>query len=214
MSILSVIGIRFSDITTGQLLGRFLLRFALICTAQLCPSAADASEQCEALVNGFLHSPNEMSLRELGKVSPEDCWNAVGTSNERLQIINNLVSNGNYSAAQYLASHLRQLDGGNLEDALIALGQFSEKEMEGFLDLARLHMLTRHQLSDSLTMLPLSMSDEPKAQLAAMERRRAAVNRISQKALKKCKTVALAAIDDFEMEIKKSIGSQSNGTSQ
>jgi hypothetical protein len=189
---------------------RFLLLFALVCGVQLGTSAADASEQCDAVVNGFLHSPSEMSLRKLRKVDPDGCWNAVATSNERLQVINSLVSSGNYSAALYLAPNLKRLDGGNLEDALIALGQFSEKDMDRFLDLARNHVLTSHELSNSLTMLPLSTSDEPKAQLAAMKRRRIAAARVSQKALEEYKAAALVAIDNFVTEIKRSMGNEGN----
>jgi hypothetical protein len=118
--------------------------------------------------------------------------------------MNTLVSNGNHSAAHYLASHLKRLGGGNLEDALIALGQFSEMDMAGFLELTRAHVLTSRESSDALTMLPLSMTDEPKTQLAAMERRRVAATLISQKSLEKYKTVALSEIDQFVTEIKRS----------
>jgi hypothetical protein len=146
-------------------------------------STADASEQCDAAATEFLRSPSASSLRALN---------------------NGDVSNGNHSAAHYLASHLKRLGGGNLEDALIALGQFSEMDMAGFLELTRAHVLTSRESSDALTMLPLSMTDEPKTQLAAMERRRVAATLISQKSLEKYKTVALSEIDQFVTEIKRS----------
>jgi len=76
--------------------------------------------------------------------------------------------------------------------------------MAGFLELTRAHVLTSRESSDALTMLPLSMTDEPKTQLAAMERRRVAATLISQKSLEKYKTVALSEIDQFVTEIKRS----------
>jgi len=98
--------------------------------------------------------PSASSLRALNNGDAGSCWNSIGTSNEKLQAMNTLVSNGNHSAAHYLASHLKRLGGGNLEDALIALGQFSEMDMAGFLELTRAHVLTSRESSDALTMLP------------------------------------------------------------
>ena len=195
---------RFSESAIRAFICQMLVVMGLACGVLVDTRTGEASEQCDAAATEFLRSPSASSLIALKNGDAENCWNSIGTANEKLQAMNALVSNGNHSAAQYLASHLKRLGGGNLEDALIALGQFSEKDMAGFLELARGRVLTRRETSDALTMLPLSMTDEPKTQLAAMERRRAAVTLVYQKSLEKYKGVALAEIDKFLTEIKQS----------
>jgi hypothetical protein len=153
----------------------------------------------------FLSCPSETTLEGMSRGHPDECWNAVGSSNARLQTVNNLVASGNREAALYLASNLKRLDGGNLEDALVALGHFAELTMAPLLEFARNQVLTNAELSDALTMLPLSSSDDPGVQLAEMEKRRAAVGRVTDRRLTEQKVLALAAIDSFIIEIKRSI---------
>ena len=204
MSALLIVNSRLCERAVRAFICQMIVIMGLVFGALLDTSTAGASDQCDAAATEFLRSPSASSLETLKNADAESCWNSIGTANEKLQAINALVSNGNHSAAQYLASHLKRLGGGNLEDALIALGQFSEKDMAGFLELTRAHVLTSRESSDALTMLPLSMTDEPKTQLAAMERRRAAATLVSQKSLEKCKGIALAEIDQFVTEIKRS----------
>jgi len=205
MSIISVVGSCLGEHPAKALMCPLAVSVSLFCCIEITASAAEVSGQCEAAANGFLQAPSAQSLEELRKIDAESCWRSIGTSNEKLQAMNALLSKGNRSAAWYLASNLRRLDGGNLEDALIALGQFSEIDMTSFLELARDHVLTSHESSDALTMLPLSMSDEPKSQLAAMEKRRAAITRVSEKSLGPYTVAALAEITKFEAEIKRAI---------
>jgi hypothetical protein len=106
------------------------------------------------------------------------------------------------TSSQYLAKHLKQLDGGNLEDALVALGQFSDHDMERLLFFAKSGLLSKHELSDALTMLPLSLSDNPRAQLDSLGRRRSNIMRITQKDLSEQRAQALSAIDEFASEIR------------
>jgi hypothetical protein len=207
MNLLPIVWIRFRESLIRTLTLRILVLLGLFGGLPVTTSTAQGSERCDAAATVFLRSPTASSLRAL-RTDADSCWTSIGTSNEKLGIISASVSNGNRFAALYLASNLKRLDGGNLEDALIALGQFSEKDMAGFLDFARAHVITSHESSDALTMLPPSMSDDPKAQLAAMERRRVAVTFVSQKPLEAYKVAALEEINEFVMEIKRSMGNE------
>lgn len=93
------------------------------------------------------------------------------------------MEHGNRWAAQYLAKHLNQLDGGNLEDALRALGEFANLDMELFLRFANEGLLSRRELTDAVTVLPVSLSDSPQAQLKLLSARKSKVSRIARKNL-------------------------------
>ena len=129
------------------------------------------------------------------------CWAVIGSSNDSLNRLNRLVETGNRWAAQYSAEHLKELDGGNLEDALIALGQFSNHDVQSLLTLAKKGLLTKRELADVLTMLPLSLSDDPHAQLSSLRSRRDKVVKVNRTDLQKQKAQALTAIDAFMSEI-------------
>jgi hypothetical protein len=122
--------------------------------------------------------------------------------NENLNRLNRFVEVGNRWAAQYSAEHVKELDGGNLEDALIALGQFSNHNMTRLLLLAKNRLLSERELSDTLTMLPLSLSDNPDAQLKVLNQRRSKVVGVTRKDLMQQRREALAAIDAFASEIR------------
>jgi hypothetical protein len=107
----------------------------------------------------------------------------IGSSNRSLNQLASWVKQGNRWSAEYLAKHLKRLDGGNLEDALIALGQFSDHDMEQLLSFANSGLLSNHELSDSWTMLPRSLSDNPKDQLTVLGARRRKVMQVSRKDL-------------------------------
>jgi hypothetical protein len=137
------------------------------------------------------------------------CWTVIGSSNDNLNRLNYLVETGNRWAAQYSAEHLKELDGGNLkeldggnlEDALIALGQFSNHDAQRLLLFANNGLLSKRELTDALTMLPLSLSDNPHAQLISLQSRRDKVMRVTRADLQKQRAQALAAIDTFVSEI-------------
>ncbi|MEO6147963.1 MAG: hypothetical protein ABIT70_13175 [Sulfuriferula sp.] len=130
------------------------------------------------------------------------CWTVIGSSNANLDQLIHSVEQGNQWGAEYLVKHLRSLDGGNLEDSLIALGQFSDHSMERLLIFAKKGQLSKQNLSDALTMLPLSLSDNPGAQLDSLKARRNRVMRVMRKDLFVQRALALRAIDDFGSEIR------------
>ena len=126
----------------------------------------------------------------------------VEPSNPALDQLNHWAERGNRWAARYLAEHLKQLDGGNLEDALIALGQFSDHDMERLLLFASKEQLSNREITNALTMLPLSLSDDPRAQLELLSARKNKVLRVTRNDLSKQRSQALNAIDGFAAEIR------------
>ncbi len=162
-------------------------------------SEQNAPSACQAAVRTFLGAPDKAKLLALDKLA---CSRAIRSSNENLNRLNQSVEAGNQWAAQYSAEHIKELDGGNLEDALIALGQFSNRNMTRFLLFAKDGVLSERELSDALTMLPLSLSDNPDAQLKVLNQRRRKVVNVTRKDLLQQRRQALTAIDGFMSEIR------------
>ncbi len=156
---------------------------------------------CQAAVNQFLSLPSQRTFAALVKVN-EGCWSQIESKNSDLNRLNRWAEHGNPWAAQYSARHLKQLDGGNLEDTLIALGQFSDHDMERLLLFAKQGLLSKGELSDALTMLPLTLSDRPSAQLAVLKARRNKIVLVTRADLRQQRIQALSAIDEFDSEIK------------
>jgi len=84
----------------------------------------------------------------------------------------------------------------------VALGEFSDHDMERLLILANEGLLSKRELCDALTMLPLSLSDDPRAQLNYLKQRRAKVSHVTRQKLSVQKSEALKAIDEFAAEVK------------
>ena len=121
----------------------------------------------------------------------------MGSTNENLNRLVRLVETGNPWSATYLVSHLKHLDGGNLEDSLIAIGMFGDHDAEGLLTFAKSGNLSDRELKSVLMMLPLSMSDDLDTQFRIMQERRMRVARVSRLDLAGKKDMALKSIDEF-----------------
>ena len=176
----------------------FLFSACLFVSVGLHASEKPTSSPCQSAVPAFFKAPDGHRLITLDELS---CWTVIGSSNDNLNRLNYLVETGNRWAAQYSAEHLKELDGGNLEDALIALGQFSNHDAQRLLLFANNGLLSKRELTDALTMLPLSLSDNPHAQLISLQSRRDKVMRVTRADLQKQRAQALAAIDTFVSEI-------------
>jgi len=164
--------------------------------------APAAPTGCHEAVDAFLSLPTENTLTGLARLDEDGCWSVVGSSNSTQDQLNQWAERGNRWVAEYLAKHLKQLDGGNLEDALVALGQFSDHDMESLLSFSKEGLLSKRELADALTMLPLSVSDDPHAQLELLSARKNKVMCVTRQDLSDQKTQALSAINDFASEIQ------------
>ena len=180
----------------------FVLVLSIILGGSSRASAPTTTSPCARQVEAFLTLPTKSTLDKLIESDQTTCWALFESSDASLDKLKHHVEHGNRWAAEYLSEHLKQLDGGNLEDALVALGQFSNHDMERFLWFAKTGLLSRWQFCQALTMLPLSLSDHPKAQLASLKRRRTNLARVTLPELSRQKTEGLSAIDSFEAEIK------------
>jgi hypothetical protein len=165
-------------------------------------SATSFQSTCQEAVDEFLVLPTDQTLARLAILDQAGCWPVLRASNSTQDKLNHWVQRGNPWAAQYLAKHLNQLDGGNLEDAFIALGEFSDHNTEFLLLFAKNGLLTKHELTNALTMLPLALSDNPRAQLNSLALRRSKVERVMRRDLAHQRVEALGAIDEFVAEIK------------
>jgi hypothetical protein len=150
-------------------------------------------------VRTFLSAPKPTSLDAL---QHSHCAVLITSSNANLGRLNELVKAGNRWAAEFSARNLKSLDGGNLEDAVVALGQFSDHHMARLLMFAEQGLLSKHELTDALTMLPLSLSDNPTAQLKLVMRRRNKAAAVRQQGLSNQRAHALKALDNFAVEIR------------
>jgi hypothetical protein len=162
-------------------------------------SGQTAPSECQLPVRRFLKVPDE---RGLAAVDQSGCWHVISSSSGNLNRLNELVAAGSRWAAEYSAQHLKELDGGDLEDALRALGQFSDHDMEDLLTFANRGLLSKHELADVLTMLPLTLTDRPPAQLSYLQARRHRVLRVNRADLQEQRAHALVAIDQFLAEIR------------
>lgn len=179
-----------------------LVLLLTLLSLDVCGSVSQGWLQCQETVSNFLSAPTEPNLIALSQLNENNCWTTIQSSNAHLNKLNHLVKTGNRWAAQYLASHLKKLDGGNLEDSLRALGQFSDHDIERLLHFANEGLLSKWELSHALTMLPLALTDHPSAQLALLKARRSRVLRVKDPTLAEQRSLALRAIDRFASEIK------------
>jgi hypothetical protein len=182
-----------------RLTSLFLISACFFVTLRLQVSGQTAPSECQSAVNLFPKAPDEYGLAALDK---SGCWDVIGSSNDNQNRLNNLAAIGNRWAARYSAAHLKELDGGNLEDALRALGQFSDHDMEALLMFANKGLLSKHELADALTMLPLNLTDNSRAQLNSLEARRHRVLRVNRADLKEQRGQALTAIGKALSEIR------------
>jgi hypothetical protein len=94
------------------------------------------------------------------------------------------------------------LDGGELEDALVALGRYGDHRPADLLELANGGALSKLSLADAVSMLPLSLSDDPHAQATAMKARREGFRKVVRPELRAGREVALRSIERAIREIQ------------
>jgi hypothetical protein len=95
------------------------------------------------------------------------------------QALDRMTEEGDDHAASCLAGSLHSLDGGELEDALVALGRYGDSRPKELLLLTHGGILEKSSLASAVTMLPSSLSDNLQAQAAALEARRSRFRKVA-----------------------------------
>ena len=149
--------------------------------------------------NGF---PNGSSIASRPKEEEGFCLGEQPISTAYLVYLRTKVTNGDPQAARCLVANLHLLDGGELEDSLIALGEFSKHQMAYFLSLRKENLISRVSFENALTMLPLAMTENPKSSLTELAIRKTAVLEVDGRDLIVQKRAALEALERFSDEIK------------
>jgi hypothetical protein len=178
-----------------------LIALLVLCGPAIQAYGAGDFAGCQQKAVSFLDKPSPHTIASLVGADEARCWSVFASSNSDLQRLTNSVQEGNPWAAQYLARNLRHLDGGNLEDSLVAMGQFSDYNMERLLIFGSKGQISKHELTDAITMLPLSLSDNPGALLDALRARKDLVMRVNLADVEEQKTLAIKAIDDSISQI-------------
>jgi hypothetical protein len=182
---------------------QLMIVFLVMCASVSQASTAPRSPDCQRLATAFLANPTKSTASDLQSNKGNVCWPAIESSNVNFNILLRNIQRGKYWAARYLAVNLKYTDGGNLEDSLAALGTFSDHDMEDFLGFAKEGLISKHEFSDAVTALPLSLSDNQVAQLAALKAREGKIIRVSRKDLSEQKALAIKTIEEFVAEIKR-----------
>jgi hypothetical protein len=194
-----------------SILSRLIL-FLTICYiafAMFLPIVAQAESDCREEIKIFLATPDERALQSISGAKNQKCWDIIRHSDNDLNGLLRSVERGNPWSAQYLVEHLKELDGGNLEDSLVALGKFSmsgNNGMEQLMYFRKNGQISNILFSNALTMLSLELSDNltdnPCGQLNELQARKKRILKIKQKNLANEKFIAIKAIDHFILEIK------------
>src|SRR5262249_32657841 len=139
----------------GMLSGIAVLAFISLCVAADVASADGPS--CRTLLATFLQEPTDSNLEALTKQGSDKCSASLGLGD--YQSLDRLIERGNVPAALFVASHVRQLNNEERENALRALGQFASYHMREFL-VSTSGALTDREFRDALTMLPVDLGDD------------------------------------------------------
>jgi hypothetical protein len=146
----------------------------------------------------FLVVPLAMVVSAEAASVPTDCEQPSST---RGQAFDRQAGSGDSRAAQCLAVGLDSLDGGELEDALVALGRYGDHRPTKLLALAHQGTLSKPSLADAVRMLPLSLADNFGRQRRALEARRSRFRNVSQSTFSAERELALRSIDSALAEL-------------
>jgi hypothetical protein len=157
-------------------------------------------KRCHSAIAHFLRVPSSTSFAAINPAADNKCSYFTV---EQLQGLDKLAASGDRYAAQLLASQIRTLDGGELEDALRSLGEFGSRHMQEFIGPAVAGAMTDRNLADALTMLPLDLEDNFDAQLAELRKRRSALEGLADKGAQQRGKAAIASLDKFIGEVER-----------
>jgi hypothetical protein len=173
-----------------------LSEFAQASTALDCESPPSASTADMAR-----HAGQEKTIAMQG----ENC--TVSTSWKKLL---ERAANGDDDAATSVAAKLVELDGGELEDALIALGAYSSHRMSHFARLSLQGTLKESDFERALVMLPESQVDDLSLQLKTLTARRKLLAGLSDQTYRQLKTRGIQSVDSKISEITRILSEETS----
>lgn len=179
----------------------FTILLALLFTAT--PVLASPKGDCSSPLSGFLAHPDAARFHAL--VRKPSCAVALTDDNAALQQLQKRVTQGNLWAARYLARTLPGLDGGNLEDGLLALGQFADKHPDALLNMVHQGELSLRSMTEALIMHPASLTDDRKATLVGLQRRLRLIYKVHQEALRFEQAEAAQALQQAIANIRQEV---------
>jgi hypothetical protein len=174
--------------------------------------AGTANPKCLSDALGFASRPNQDNYNALKdpktEAVREECWDQINrekiwprnhpiySSQPLLDKVLKKASNGNKWAALFVATNLRRLDGGNLEDALVALGVSMNKNPTVVLRLCRDGVIGQITLKNCVSSYPLELSDNQRGTLSYLDRRRKRILSVEARDLEDVKRAALTYLDE------------------
>jgi hypothetical protein len=146
----------------------------------------------------FLDEPTEENYIGLN----DECWSEFEKDVLRLTRLYNHAEQANEWAIRYLIKHLDKLDGGELEDALIALGESLHINPIILFREFKEGRMREYSFRSALEMLPLSFVDNKKGTLQELELRKMIVFSINEPGFEREKELAIKVLDDSIAEVK------------
>jgi len=179
-----------------RVIGIFILSTALVTSAQTCKNS----------VVNFLGNPSKGNYTQLvnPRTSQElaDCWSIIDTNEALRTRADNLVTTGNEWTIRFVASTLKRLDGGSLEDALITLGRASHRSPELLLSLANAGNISYKERGDAVTMRPETLIDKDKESIDEMRARAESFKSVRKPALDRPKAYVLKQLQGVIQELE------------
>ncbi|MDA8238836.1 MAG: hypothetical protein M0Z67_00530, partial [Nitrospiraceae bacterium] len=174
---------------------RFILSGCILILAVSESFAGD----CQHKVTLFLSNPSYKNYLELysneSTIDSDSCWPEIKKDVHKLARLYKYTKQGNKWAIKILIKHTSDLDGGELEDAYIALGESLDIKPRILLVEFKEKKMTENQFTQAVEMLSLSFVDNKKGTLTALEARKRKILSVKDAGLKEQKELAVKAIN-------------------
>lgn len=157
------------------------------------------AENCQHKIALFLSDPSYKNYLELysneSAIANDACWSEIKRDVHNLARLYKYTTQGNEWAIKILLEHTSDLDGGELEDAYIALGESFDSKPRVLLREFKKRRMTENQFTQALLMLPLSLTDDVRGELTALKARKKTILSIKDAALNHQKKMAAKVLD-------------------
>lgn len=161
---------------------RHIIILILCITIYIPPVFAD---NCSPPIELFLNNPNYrnylMVIDQTTVKQNENCWEVLKSNNKYLLKLYKNARRGSRWSIEIVAKHLSSLDGGNLEDAFVALGESIDVAPNVIFSLYKNQNITKNQFEKIITTLSLKYVDDKKGKIKALETRQIYIKKYTTK---------------------------------